>query len=59
MMFLKVITKDGELEYLNAKNILSIQPLKNGDNVKILMGAGLYWIVKADSMELISLEEII
>lgn len=57
MLFLKAVATDGQLEYFNTQNILSIRPLKNGC-VKILMGAGLYWDVKADTIELVELENI-
>ena len=60
MLYLKVITKDGSMEYLNAQHILSIMPY--GENLKyfkILMGAGLYWIVKADSVEIVELNGIL
>lgn len=60
MKFLKVITKDGSMEYLNAQHILSVMPY--GENLKyfkILMGAGLYWIVKADSVEIVELNGIL
>lgn len=50
MNFIKAITRDGETELFNADNILTIQPSKNG-TTKILMGAGLYWWVKSDSIE--------
>ena len=51
MMFLKAVTLDGETEYFNAEKILSIKP--NGNAVKILMGAGLFWNVKRDSIEFV------
>ena len=60
MLYLKVITKDGNMEYLNAQHILSITPY--GENLKyfkILMGAGLYWIVKADTVEIVELNGIL
>jgi hypothetical protein len=49
MMFLKVETLEGKTEYLNAEKIVSINQEKN--HVKILMGAGLYWRVKPDSLQ--------
>ena len=49
MMFLKAVTLDGETEYFNAEKIISIKPEKN--YVKILMGSGLFWRVKADSLQ--------
>ena len=60
MLYLKVITKDGNTEYLNAQHILSIMPY--GENLKyfkMLMGAGLYWIVKADTVEIVELNGIL
>lgn len=60
MLYLKVITKDGNTEYLNAQHILSIMPY--GENLKyfkILMGANLYWIVKADTVEIVELNGIL
>ena len=60
MLYLKVITKDGSTEYLNAQHILSITPY--GENLKyfkILMGASLYWIVKADKVEIVELNGIL
>jgi hypothetical protein len=57
MLFLKAVASDGQLEYFNTQNILSIRPLKNG-YVKILMGAGMFWDVKPDTIELVELENI-
>ena len=57
MLFLKAIATDGQLEYFNTQNIISIRPLANG-NIKILMGAGLYWDVKPNTIELVELENI-
>lgn len=48
MIFLKVETLEGKTEYLNAEKIISIN--RDGKFVKILMGAGLYWRVKPDSL---------
>lgn len=48
MMFLKVETLEGKTEYLNAEKIISIN--QEGKHVKILMGAGLFWRVKSDSL---------
>lgn len=50
MKFLKATTTDGKTEYFNLNKILTITPL-NGDTVKILMGAGLYWTVERDSLQ--------
>lgn len=60
MLFLKAITKEGFTEYFNTQNILTLQPY--GENLKyfkILMGAGLYWTVKADTVEIVELNEIL
>ena len=59
MRLLKVITTDGDLEYLNTERILSIQESKDGTKIKILMGAGLYWWVWADSLRITDIREIL
>ena len=53
MNYIKAITTDGEIELFNLDNVLSIQPRKNG-TTKILMGAGLYWLVVTDSIVLVN-----
>lgn len=53
MNFLKAKTIEGKTEYFNANNILTITPLDNG-NIKILMGAGLYYFVQPDSLKQIN-----
>ena len=57
MLFLKATTTDGQTEYFNTQNILNITQYPNG-NFKILMGAGLYWSVKANTVEFVELENI-
>ena len=57
MLFLKAVATDGQVEYFNTQNILTIRPLANG-YIKILMGAGLYWDVLPDTIELVELENI-
>lgn len=60
MKFLKVITKEGSTEFLNMQSILSIKPCRNNfEDLKILMGAGLFWIVKADTVEIVELNGIL
>ena len=60
MKFLKAVTTDGSTEYLNTQHILTIKPYgENLKNFKILMGAGLYWIVKADTVEIVELDGIL
>lgn len=60
MKFLKAITKDGSTEFFNTQNILSMKLCGNNfEDLKILMGAGLYWLVKADTVEIVDLEEVI
>ena len=60
MKFLKAITTDGSTEYFNIQNILTIKPYgEKLSNLKILMGAGLYWIVKANTVEIIELDGIL
>lgn len=51
-IFLKATTTEGKTELFNLDRVLNITPNKNG-TVKILMGAGLYWTVYADSIEYI------
>ena len=50
MQLLKATTTDGQTEYFNSNRILTLQPNEDGKRVKILMGAGLYWWVWADSI---------
>lgn len=57
MKFLKAITTDGSVEYFNVAQILNIHPRKSGD-VTILMGAGLYWHIKPETMVFVELENI-
>ena len=57
MKFLKAITTDGNVEYFNVSKILAITPRKSGD-VTILMGAGLYWHIKPETMVFVVLENI-
>lgn len=52
MKFLKATTIEGTTEFFNIDNILTITKLENG-NIKILMGAGLYWQVYANSLEVV------
>ena len=54
MNLLKVTTTDGKTEYLNLDRILSLQPSEDGSKVKILMGAGLYWWVWAESIAVLN-----
>ena len=58
MKFLKAITTDGDVEYFNVSQILNIRPRKSGD-VVILMGAGLYWHVKPETMVFVDLENLL
>lgn len=58
MLFLKATTTDGKTEYFNTQNILTIQHWNGKENFRILMGAGLYWTVKAATVEFVELENI-
>lgn len=51
MRFLKATRTDGATELFNLAQVLTIQP--NGEKVKILMGAGLWYLVIANSIEFI------
>ena len=59
MNLLKVTTTEGKREFLNLDRILSIQESADGTQVKILMGAGLYWWVWADSMRVTNIQEFL
>jgi hypothetical protein len=52
MTFIKATTTEGKIELFNTERILTIQPKANG-TTKILMGAGLYWNVITDSIEIV------
>lgn len=54
MTILKAITKDGKTEFFNLEKILTMTPSDDGRHVKILMGAGLYWTVKRDTIEILN-----
>lgn len=44
---------DGQTELFNLDQVLTIRKNRNGKTAKILMGAGLYWDVYVDSIELV------
>ena len=54
MNLLKATTTEGAIEYFNLDRILSLQPSEDGTKVKILMGAGLYWWVWAESITILN-----
>lgn len=57
MLYLKAETIDGKTEYFNTQHILNITEHQNG-NYKILIGAGMYWNVKGDTIKFVQLENI-
>ena len=59
MNYLKATTTDGQREFFNLDKILTIQDSACGTKKKILMGAGLYWWVWADSLTILTINEII
>lgn len=59
MHYLKATTTEGQREYFNLDRILSIQDSADGTKKKILMGAGLYWWVWADSLTILTINQII
>ena len=59
MNLLKVTTIEGTREFLNLDRILSIQESADGTKIKILMGAGLYWWVWADSLRTTNIQEFL
>ncbi len=50
--FIKALTTDDETQLFNLERVLNITPYGNG-TAKILMGAGLYWTVYAESVEIV------
>lgn len=59
MQLLKATTTEGETELFNIDRIISLKPSEDGSRVKILMGAGLYWWVWADSITQTNINEFI
>lgn len=49
MKFIKAITTDGKTVYFNPGKILTITPKANG-SATVLMGAGLYWDIRPETM---------
>lgn len=50
MNYIQAKTIQGDIELFNLDHILSIKPRANG-TTKILMGAGLYWEIRTDSIK--------
>lgn len=59
MQLLKATTTEGEPELFNVDRIISLKPSEDGSRIKILMGAGLYWWVWADSITQTNINEFI
>lgn len=57
MTFLRATTTDGATEYYNTTQILTITPHMN--KTKILMGAGLYYWVLTESIEIVKLSNVL
>ena len=57
MLYLKAITKEGNTEYFNTQNILNITKRANG-YYKILMGGGLFWDIKPETVDYVELKDI-
>lgn len=60
MKFLKCVVSSpdyhrGHVEFFNLSQVLNIQPSAKYNEAKILMGAGLYWQVYLDSMEIVEI----
>ena len=53
MLFIKAKTTDDTTELFALDKILNITP--RGETTKILMGAGLFWRVYSDSIEILDL----
>lgn len=54
MTLLKAVDKDGQTQYFNLNLIVNMTPSNDGKRIKILMGAGLFWWVDADSIEILN-----
>lgn len=52
MKYIQAETVDGDIEIFNLERVLTIKPYPNG-SAKILMGAGLYWHIKTDTIVLL------
>ena len=50
-IFISATTTEGTTELFNVNKVLSFLPNYDKGTVKILMGAGLYWTVYADSIK--------
>lgn len=46
---------EGKTEFFNLDRVLNIAPHAKSGTSKILMGAGLYWDVYTDTMEIVEL----
>lgn len=52
MKFIQAETIDGNIEIFNLDNVLTVVPYPN-NHAKILMGAGLFWTIKTDTIILL------
>ena len=59
MHYLKATTTDGKREFFNLDKILTIRENADGTQLTILMGAGLYWQIWADSLRITDIHEIL
>ena len=57
MKFPKAVTTDGNIEFFNVSHIRNIRRRPCGD-VCILIGAGLYWHVRPDTMVFVELDRL-
>lgn len=53
MRFIKVTTTNGQTEYLSLEKVLAITP--HGETTKILFGAGMYWNVYSNSVQVLDM----
>ena len=51
MIYITATTTEGKTELFNVNKVLSFVPNYDKGPVKILMGAGLYWTVYAESIQ--------
>ncbi len=52
MQYIKAIDTEGKTQIINLSKIINISKYPN-DNIKLLAGAGLYWEIQPNTIELI------
>lgn len=58
MLFIKALTTDKEIEYINLDKVLNIKHYDNG-TTKLLLAPGLAWRVYTDSIQKVNIDDIL